>query len=499
MPDRNNRDRKIITKETMPTSSHRRRLLRGISALPLMGPLLPLGSLAAAEQAASPASAPAAPGKNQPNIIFILADDLGVGDLGVYGQTDFATPHLDQLARQGLRMTQAYANSAVCSATRFALITGRYQYRLRGGLEEPIAKANDQIGLPPSHPTLPSLLKQAGYRTALFGKWHLGYLPLYSPLKSGYDIFFGNYGGAIDYFNHKPAVGANVPQGLYEGEVPAPKVGYYTDLITERALEYITKAPAQPFFLSLHYTAPHWPWQGPEDEISTRDLKSLYHNDGGSLATYAKLVGTLDSAVGKIVALLRQRGLLDNTIVIFTSDNGGERFSRTWPFSGQKTELLEGGIRVPAIVHWPARIQAGQVCEQVGISMDWLPTLLAAAGGAPDPAYVPDGENLLPVLLGQAAPHQRTLYWRYKANNQRAMRVGEFKYLKINQNEFLFNLKQDARERANLAQKQPQILAQLKQQWEQWNSAMLPLLKESYTHSVHPKTQADHYRPDADD
>ena len=165
----------------------RRRLLNGITALSV-------GALSGAWKFAA-----ATPKTSKPNIIFILADDLGYGDLSSYGQTDFQTPHLDKLAKQGVRFTQAYSNSAVCSATRFGLITGRYQYRLRGGLEEPIQGASDTIGLPPEHPTLPSLLKQQGYKTALFGKWHLGFLPTFSPIKSGYDQFFGNYGGAIDY------------------------------------------------------------------------------------------------------------------------------------------------------------------------------------------------------------------------------------------------------------------------------------------------------------
>jgi arylsulfatase A-like enzyme len=436
----------------------------------------------------------------QPNIVFILADDLGYADLSVYGNTDFTTPNLDRLAAQGVRFTQAYANSAVCSATRFGLITGRYQYRLRGGLEEPIAGASKTIGLPPQHPTLPSLLKKAGYRTALFGKWHLGYLPVFGPLKSGYDVFFGNYGGAIDYFTHKPGVGPEVPEDLYEGEVPVHKVGYYTDLLADRATEYIGQQDGkQPFFLSLHFTAPHWPWEGPGDEAVSRDIGNIFHYDGGDLVTYGKMVTGLDTAIGRVLDALQHKGLADNTIVIFTSDNGGERFSKTWPFSGQKTELLEGGIRVPAIVRWPRRLGAGKTTEQVAISMDWLPTLLAAAGGAPDPAYPPDGQNLLPVLTGQRAPGDRTLFWRYKANAQRAVRAGDWKYLKLNGNEFLFDLSKDPRERANLAHKFPDKFADLKLQWEQWNGEMLPITPDVRTHGINGKVQADKYAPEGTD
>ncbi len=362
-----------------------------------------------------------------PNIVFILADDMGWADLGVYGATDFATPHLDALAGEGVRFTQAYANSAVCSATRIALITGRYQYRLRAGLEEPIALRDTGLGLPPEHPTLPSLLKAAGYDTALIGKWHLGLPPLYGPLRSGYDRFFGNLHGAVDYFTHKPGVGDHVARDLWDNEVPVERAGYYTRVLADEATAYLhgrAAAPAQaeaakPFFLSLHFTAPHWPWEGPGDEAVSRQIKNLLHYDGGSLRKYGEIVQALDAAVGQVLAALRDTGQADNTIVVFTSDNGGERFSKTWPLTGQKTELLEGGLRVPTLLRWPARI-APQLQHQVTASMDWLPTLLAAAGVQPDAAYPSDGANILPVLEGAAPVAPRTLYWRYKAQAVRA-------------------------------------------------------------------------------
>jgi arylsulfatase A-like enzyme len=467
----------------------RRAAIKGLSALAV----LPTAAMAKPGQGAARAT-------GKPNILFVLADDLGYADLSVYGQTDFRTPNLDRLAGQGLRLTQAYSNSAVCSATRFGLITGRYQYRLRGGLEEPIAGASDTIGLPPDHPTLPSLLKAAGYRTALIGKWHLGSLPNFGPLKSGYDTFYGNYGGAIDYFTHKPGVGPDVSEDLYEGEVPVHEVGYYTDLLGDRAAAFVKQqSKDKPFFLSLHYTAPHWPWEGPKDEEVSKQIGNIFHYDGGDLATYAKMVVALDASIGRVLKALEQKGLAENTIVIFTSDNGGERFSKTWPFAGQKTELLEGGIRVPAIVRWPAKVKPGQVNDQVAISMDWLPTLLAAAGTEPAASHPPDGKNLLSVLLGEQQPQERTLFWRYKANAQRAVRAGDWKYLKLNGNEFLFDLSRDQRERANLAHKFPARLADLKQQWEQWNRDMLPVTADVRTHGVNGKVQADKYAPEGTD
>lgn len=430
----------------------------------------------------------------QPNIVFILADDLGWADLSVYGQTAFTTPHLDQMAAEGVRFTQAYANSAVCSATRFALITGRYQYHFRGGLEEPLVRQAQRYGLPPEHPTLPSLLRDAGYNTALIGKWHLGSLPSFGPIKSGYQRFFGNYGGAIDYFTHKPGVGEAVPRDLYEGEVPVERVGYYTQLLADEASAWIgQQRQDQPFFLSLHFTAPHWPWVGPEDEEVSRNLKDLFHYDGGNLATYARMVRSLDAAVGQVLGQLKTQGLDENTIVVFSSDNGGERFAKTWPFTGQKTELLEGGLRVPTLLRWPAGLKP-QVSEQVTISMDWLPTLLAAAGLQPHPDYAPDGENILPVLQGQAPVHERSLFWRYKAQAQRAVREGPYKYLKINEHEFLFDVVTDTLERANLKDKEPEVFARLRQKWEDWNAQFIPITDEVFTHGVTPDIQADRYQ-----
>ena len=332
----------------------------------------------------------------KPNIVFIMADDLGYADISCYGQRDYTTPNIDRIAVEGLKFMQAYSNSANCSPTRIALITGRYQMRLQLGLEEPLNDAAAPgIGLPPSHPTLPSLLKKAGYGTTLVGKWHLGFLPDFGPLKSGYDHFFGIFGGSTDYFNH----GSKSPVPLHEQEVPVDRIGYITDLLGERAVQTIEgyARTKEPFLLSLHFTAPHWPWEGPNDEAESKRIAGrIRHHDGGSKKTYAEMMQSLDLNIGRVLQTLDAQGLTQNTIVIFTSDNGGERFSFIWPFSGMKGELLEGGLRIPAIVRWPGRVAAGAISDQVMISMDWMPTLLAAAGVQPDPAYPPDGENLLP-------------------------------------------------------------------------------------------------------
>jgi arylsulfatase A-like enzyme len=417
----------------------------------------------------------------RPNILFVMADDLGYADLSCYGRRDYRTPVLDSLAASGAMLSHGYANSPVCSATRTALITGAYQYRLRVGLEEPIGN-DGLVGLPSSAPTLPRLFKRLGYRTSLIGKWHLGGLPEFGPLKSGYDTFFGIHEGGADYFAHKFYVNGKGVGGLYEGERPVERNGYMTDLLTERAIVEIEDAAQDtaPFFMSLHYTAPHWPWEGPDDGKLPAP-QSSFHWDGGTQATYASMVTNLDRNVGKVLAALDAAGLGANTLVVFTSDNGGERYSDNWPFIGAKTELLEGGIRVPLIVRWPGRIQPGTRSEQVMVSMDFLPTLYAATGEKPDSDVVTDGMNLLDVLTGKSAVRPRTLFWRYKARDQRAIRSGEWKYLKMDAKEYLFDVVADPRERANLKDRQPALFARLKGEFAAWNATMLPYPAESHS------------------
>jgi arylsulfatase A-like enzyme len=419
-------------------------------------------------------AADSAAGPELPNILFILADDLGYADLSCYGRRDYETPVLDQLAAEGLRFTQAYSNSSVCSPTRLALATGRYQYRLEAGLEEPIGATppdNKPRGLPPDHPTIASQLRRAGYRTALIGKWHLGALPDYGPLKSGYEEFFGISGGGVDYASH----GLSGRPDLYEGERPVEVAGYLTELLSNRAVEYIAgaKRRREPFFLSLHFTAPHWPWQAPGDGPVAVE-QSLFHFAGGSLEIYSRMVRSLDSGIGRVLGALRNSGLDESTLVIFTSDNGGERFSDNWPFVGQKLDLLEGGIRVPQIVRWTGEIAGGAVTEQVAITMDWMPTLLSLGGAAPDPELPPDGLDLSATLRGTAQISPRTLFWRLAYRNQAAIRAGDWKYLRIGDDEFLFDLRTDVRERANRRADEPRRFADLKMQWESWNASMLP-------------------------
>jgi arylsulfatase A-like enzyme len=414
----------------------------------------------------------------QPNFVFILADDLGYADLGCYGGRSGCSPVLDRMAAEGLRFTQGYANSSVCSPTRFALMTGRWQHRLRGGADEPIAsrsRGDPALGLPPGHPTLPSLLAQAGYATALIGKWHLGWPPHFGPLKSGYQEFFGALSGGLDYFTHRDSSGAH---DLWEGESECRTGGYLTDLFSERAVDYIGRA-RQPFLLSLHYNAPHWPWETRADEAEARRIEKLFHTDGGSVRTYATMIRHMDEGIGRVLEALRAAGAEENTFVVFTSDNGGERFSDTWPLIGKKMDLLEGGIRVPYIVRWPARVKAGGVTTQQAITMDWVATFLEAAGARADERYPLDGLSLLPVLANPGKPIERELFWRMKFRAQKAMRSGDWKWLSIEGYEYLFNLARDERERANLAKREAAKLAELRARYDAWEASVPPIPDEA--------------------
>lgn len=452
---------------------------------------------AAAASTLAPPALARARSAPRPNILFIMADDLGYADLSCYGRRDYATPQIDRLAAGGMRFTSAYANSPVCSATRTALITGRYQYRLPIGLEEPLAFRD--VGLPPEHPTLPSLLREAGYATSLIGKWHLGASPRFGPLLSGYDHFYGVEGGGADYFTHRSAKGAD----LWDDRDPVAEQGYLTDMLADRAIRQLGAHARddRPFFMSLHFTAPHWPWEGPNDQAEAQriaaspDPAAIFHYDGGTMATYAAMMERLDQQVGRVMQALRRLRLDSDTIVIFTSDNGGERFSDTWPFSGRKTELLEGGIRVPLIVRWPGRIKPGTHSAAQVMSMDWLPTLLALAGSQPAAGLPSDGVDIWSALQGGGLS-PRPLFWRYRHLDQAACRLGDFKYLKINGNEFLFDVMQDPLERGNLKARQPAVFADLKARWAEWNATMLPFDPASYSHGFHAKDAADRFGVD---
>ena len=432
------------------------------------------------------------PTRPRPNIIFIVADDLGYADLGCYGGRaapfGAVSPELDQLAAGGMRFSEGYANSPVCSPTRFALMTARYQYRLRGAAEEPISNSSagsTTLGLPADHPTLPSLLRDRGYRTALVGKWHLGFAPHFGPLRSGYDEFFGPMAGAVDYFTHCNSSGAH---DLYLGAKQHAEEGYLTDLISRHAIDFIDRVAdgavsGTPFFLSVHHTAPHWPWETRADiDTPTQVRNKLFHLDGGNVDIYRRMIHHMDEGIGQLVASLRHHGLLENTLIVFTSDNGGERFSDNWPLVGGKMDLTEGGIRVPWIAHWPAGIAPAGVSAQHCMTMDWSATMLDLAGAAAHPHYPLDGVSLAPVLHDPGHTFPRPMHWRMKHRGQRALRDGDWKYLRVDDNDYLFNIRGDARERANQAAREPARLQTMRADWESWNAGMPAILPEAAVH-----------------
>jgi arylsulfatase A-like enzyme len=426
----------------------------------------------------------------KPNVIFILADDLGYADLGCYGGREPVSPNLDQMAKEGLKFINGYSNSPVCSPTRFALMTGRYQYHFRGAADEPLHGPNAQRsthGLPPSHPTLPSILKECGYQTALVGKWHLGNEPHFGPQKSGYDEHFGLMSGGIDYFTH---TAPNGKKDLWHNGDPVDDDTYLTDLLSDRAIDFIRRSAQKdtPFFLSLHYTAPHWPWETREDrELAKTLVGQTFHLDGGSVKIYQKMIHHMDEGIGKIMSELKRLGIDDNTLVVFTSDNGGERFSDSWPLVGGKMDLTEGGIRVPYIVRWPLVVPADQTSYQLAMTMDWMPTILDAAQAQANPDFPLDGISLLPQLKNPAVQVERQLHWRMKHREQKAFRTGSWKYLSVDGNEYLFNVDVDARERANQAEKQPAKMNEMRSLFATWESTMPAIPEDASVTLVYTK------------
>ncbi|MDE2410377.1 MAG: sulfatase-like hydrolase/transferase [Sphingomonadales bacterium] len=421
----------------------------------------------------------------KPNVMFIMADDLGYADLSCTGSHHIKTPAIDSLARDGIALRQGYSSTPICSPTRTALLTGCYAQRFAIGLEEPLGPdAPANIGVPLDRPTIASVFRAMGYHTALIGKWHLGDLAQHGPLAHGYDEFLGIVEGAADYFRHHMVMGGkDQGTGLAKGNDPFQKNGYLTDMFGDEAVRIVEQSGDKPFFVSLHFNAPHWPWEGREDAALARTIGASFNYDGGNLAKYREMVEAMDDNVAKVLAALKRSGKADNTIVVFTSDNGGERFSETWPFVGQKGEVLEGGIRVPLVMRWPGGIKPGLKSEQVMASMDFLPTLLALAGGDPAKAGTFDGADLSAQMRG-AGPVERTLYWRFKANDQAAVRSGDWKFIKIGGKEHLFNLAQDERERAERGLAEPARLSEMHEMWDRWNREMLPYRVNGFSENV---------------
>ncbi|HKQ53599.1 MAG TPA: sulfatase-like hydrolase/transferase [Pyrinomonadaceae bacterium] len=409
----------------------------------------------------------------RPNVILIITDDVGYGDLGSYGAPDVKTPHIDGLARDGVRLTDFYANGATCTPTRTGLISGRYQQRF--GLEHPLGAqppADGERGLLPTGWSLPQLLKNNGYATALIGKWHLGWKSEFSPIAHGFDYFFGFKSGYVDYYQHTTGTDAPLRADLFENDRAVVVPGYMTDLITERSVRFIEQNAGRPFFLDVAYNAAHWPYQRPDQPSTARDdARHLgpFDDPTSTRADYVSILERADQGVGRILAVLDKAGLRRNTIVIFTNDNGGEWLSRNAPLFHRKGSVWEGGIRVPAIIRWPGRIRAGRVMGQVGITMDLTATILAATGTTVPPEARLEGINLLPVLEGRAREIERTLFWRVTgARTQQAVRSGTWKLVLDEGRALLFNLRGDVGERHDLIGRRPDVARRLRSLLAAW-------------------------------
>ena len=415
-------------------------------------------------------------GGRPPNVVLIITDDAGYGDLGSYGATDVRTPHLDALAREGVRFTDFYANAPSCTPTRAGLITGRYQQRLK--LEYPLGMqlpGDWDRGLAPTGHSLPQLLKDAGYATALVGKWHLGWKPEFSPNRHGFDYFFGFKAGFIDFYEH---TNPDTPGGkdLFENDTAVDVPGYMTDLITERSVRFIEQHARQPFFIDVAYNAPHWPYQVPDRPSVARDSArhlTPFDDSTSTRADYVAMLERVDQGVGRILAALERLGLRENTIVIFTNDNGGEWLSRNAPLFHHKLSVWEGGIRVATIIRWPGRLPAGQVTSQVGITMDLTASILAAAGASLPATLRLDGIDLFPILEGRRPQVERTLFWRGDPRRpQRAVRSGVWKLVADMGRPLLFNLRTDVGERENVVGSHPDVARRLRDLLEAWTREM---------------------------
>ena len=406
----------------------------------------------------------------RPNIIYIMTDDMGYGDLSGYGRKDYTTPNIDKLASQGIKFVNAYSAGPLCTPTRTAFMTGRYPARTPVGLIEPLTgdKKDTAVGLTNAYPSIATLMKDAGYQTALIGKWHLGARSQHSPVKNGFDYFFGFRSGAADYISHK---GNGRIHDLYENDELVYPEGYLTDLFSQKAIAFIKQKHDKPFFLTITFNATHWPWQGPTDKPYN---DSVDFRKGGSPAIYAAMMKSLDDGIGSIMKTLDEAQLSTQTIVIFTNDNGGERYSDNGGLSKAKGTLWEGGIRVPAFVRWPGKINAGGITQQLAITMDWTATILSAGAVEANKDFPLDGMDLIPILTGKQKNSERVFYWRtFQRSKQKAIRDGNWKYLQDETGEYLFDLMADQGEKNDVKAKEDSIFNRLKKEYASWEKTVL--------------------------
>ena len=413
---------------------------------------------------------------SKPNIIIIVADDLGYADLGIHGCKDIHTPHIDSIAKNGVRCTSGYVSGPYCSPTRAGLLTGRYQQRFGHEFNPgPAGNNSPAFGLSLDETPLPQLLKNAGYKTGMVGKWHLGSTEKFNPINRGFDEYFGFLGGANSY-NH----GKTIVSNIVRGTEPVDEKEYLTDAFAREAVAYVDKQKNAPFFLYLTFNAVHTPLQAsPKHDIDIDRIPNPNRR------TYASMLFAMDDAIGKLLAKLDKENLTENTLIFFISDNGGPEsvnFSDNGHLKGVKATTWEGGIRVPFFVQWKAVLPKGKVYDNPVIQLDILPTVLAASGGEYSHKKKLDGVNLLPYFKGEnKEPPHDALYWRFGA--QMAIRMGDWKLtkapgedIKFNRADMasaegshLYNLKEDIGEQKNLSATNPEKVKALTQAWNQWN------------------------------
>jgi arylsulfatase A-like enzyme len=423
----------------------------------------------------------------KPNILIIVADDMGYGDIGVHGCKDIPTPNIDSIAKNGVRCTNGYVSGPYCSPTRAGLLTGRYQQRF-GHEFNPGAPAekNADAGLPVTETTLAERLKAAGYRTGLVGKWHLGHTEKYLPTNRGFEEFFGFRGGAHPY-----TPGTKGHRAIFRGTKEVEESEYLTDVFAREALAYLDRHAKEPFFLYLAFNAVHGPMHP-----SAKHQKLFEGIKDEKRRTYATMLAALDDAIGQVLSKLKSLGIADDTLIAFVSDNGGPEAvnaSDNGPFNGGKATTWEGGVRVPYLVQWTnGKLPAGTTYDHPIIQLDLAPTALAAAGAVVKSDAKLDGVNLLPHLRGETkeAPHQ-ALYWRF--GGQMAIRAGDWKLTKAAtgggraggggaasrrekatvEGAKLFNLKDDIGEQTDLAAKRPDKAKELAGLWQKWNAELV--------------------------
>ncbi len=423
----------------------------------------------------------------RPNVLLIVADDLGYNDVGFQGCRDIPTPHLDKLATSGVRCTNGYVSYSVCSPSRAGFLTGRYQQRFGHEFNPKFDATSTTMGLPLSQTTIADGLRGAGYATGIVGKWHQGAHPQFHPNRRGFDEFFGFLGGGHRYFagvHTDVEIGAGKKGAPVDAEhaspmmrngVEEPESGELTTRLGEEASAYVTRhaKDAKPWFLYVAFNAPHTPLQAREDQ-----LKRFAHITDARRRTYAAMVATVDEAVGRVMGAVDAAGQRERTLVFFFSDNGGPMTKRNanaslnTPLRGQKGDVYEGGVRIPFVVSWSGRLPAGKTFDHPVISLDALPTALAAAGAKRDPKLPAlDGVDLVPFLTGKnsALPHPR-LYWRMDGGEAFAVREGKWKWIRTYTNApELYDLAADIGETRNLATQQPEVAQRLAAAAAEWN------------------------------